>query len=76
MTNMMMSAERALHKQTNKMLVGATKQYKNLMRQAAKAASDHKREQFLAAALGALIVTGVVASKLKARMKRKKKLNC
>jgi hypothetical protein len=72
MPNMMKRTERALHKKTNKILIGATKQYKRLMRQAAKAASDHKREQYLAAALGALVVTGVVASRLKARMKRKK----
>ena len=73
MANMMRTAERALHKRTNKMLAGATKRYKKLMRQAAKAANAHKREQFVAAALGALVVTGVVASKLKARMDAKKR---
>src|SRR5664279_4465532 len=45
MPNMMKSTEKALHKQSNKMLVGATKRYKRFMRQAAKAASDHKREE-------------------------------
>ena len=73
MPNMMKSTEKALHKQSNKMLVGATKRYKRFMRQAAKAASDHKREEYLAAALGALVVTGVVASKLMARMGGNKK---
>ena len=73
MPNMMKSTEKALHKQSNKMLVGATKRYKRFMRQAAKAASDHKREEYLAAALGALVVTGVVASKLMARMRGNKK---
>jgi hypothetical protein len=66
-------AEKALLKRTNKMLASATKRYKKLMRQAAKAASEHKREQYLAAALTALIATGVVASKLKANLKRKRK---
>ena len=73
MPNMMKSTEKALHKQSNKMLVGATKRYKRFMRQAAKAASDHKREEYLAAALGAIVVTGVVASKLMARMGCNKK---
>ena len=72
MANMMMTAEKALHKKTNKMLAVATKRYKKLMRQAKKAANAHKREQYLAAALGALVITGVVASKLKARMGSKK----
>ena len=42
------------------------------MRQAAKAASDYKREEYLAAALSALVVTGVVASKLMANLEGKK----
>lgn len=67
-------AEKALHKQTRKIFVGATKRYKKFMQQAAKAATDHKREQYLAGALGALIVTGLVASKLKARMENSKSL--
>jgi hypothetical protein len=54
------------------MLASATKRYKKLMRQAAKAASEHKREQYLAAALTALVATGVVASKLKANLERKR----
>lgn len=68
MANKIESAEKALQKSANKMLAGATRRYKKLMRQAAKAANAHKREQYLAAALGALIVTGVMASRLKARM--------
>jgi hypothetical protein len=72
MAKMMKTAERALTKRTNKMLTGATKRYKKFMRQAAKAASDHKREEYLAAALGALVVTGVVASKLMANLEGKK----
>ncbi|MGA8887103.1 MAG: hypothetical protein WB489_10585 [Pseudolabrys sp.] len=68
----MMKTERALHKRTNKMLAGATKRYNRFMRQAAKAASDHKRQEYLAAALGALVVTGVVASKLMANLEGKK----
>jgi hypothetical protein len=72
MAKMMRTAERALHKRTSKMLASATKRYRKFMRQAAKAASDHKREEYLAAALGALVVTGVVASKLMANLKGKK----
>ena len=73
MPNMMKTAEKALRKRTNKMLAGATQRYKKLMRQAAKAVNEHKREQYLAAALSALVVTGVVAGKLKARMDARKK---
>jgi hypothetical protein len=72
MAKMIKTAERALRKRTNKMGAGATKRYKKFMRQAAKAASDHKREEYLAAALGALVVTGVVASKLMANLEGKK----
>jgi hypothetical protein len=72
MANMMMTAEKALQKKTNKILADATKRYKKLMRQAKKAANAHKREQYLAAALGALVVTGVVARKLKARIDAKR----
>jgi hypothetical protein len=72
MAKMMKTAERALHRRANKMLASATRRYKKFMRQAAKAASDHKREQYLAAALSALVVTGVVASKLKTNLASKK----
>ena len=72
MANMLKTAERTLQRRTNKMLAGATKRYKKFMRQAAKAASDHKREEYLAAALGALVVTGIVASKLMANLEGKK----
>ena len=72
MAKMMKTAERALHKRTNKMLASATKRYKKFMRQAAKAASDYKREEYFAAALSALVVTGVVASKLMANLEGKK----
>jgi hypothetical protein len=65
-------AEKALQTQTSKIFAGATKRYKKFMRQAAKSASNHKREQYLAAALGALVVTGLVASELKARMEKSK----
>ena len=42
------------------------------IRQAAKADNDYKREEYLAAALSALVVTGVVASKLMANLEGKK----
>ena len=72
MAKMMKTAERALHRRANKMLASATRRYKKFMRQAVKAANDHKREQYLAAALSALVVTGVVASKLKTNLESKK----
>ena len=72
MANMLKTAERTLQRRTNKMLARATKRYKKFMRQAAKAASDHKREEYLAAALSALVITGVVASKLVANLEGKK----
>ena len=72
MAKMMKTADRALRKRTNKMVATATKRYKKFMRQAAKAASDHRREEYLAAALGALVVTGVVASKMMTNLQRKK----
>jgi len=72
MPNTMRTAEKAVYKRTNKMLAGATRRYKKLMRQATKAANQHKREQYLAAALGALVITGVVASKIKASLDSKK----
>jgi hypothetical protein len=71
MPNMMKTAEKTLHKKTTKMLAGATRRYNKFMRQATKAASDHKREQYVAA-LGALVMTGIVASGIKARIQRKK----
>jgi len=42
------------------------------MRLAAKSASVHRREEYLAAALSALVVTGVVAGKMITDLQRKK----
>jgi hypothetical protein len=72
MANMMQATEKAVRKRANKMLATATKRYKKMMRQATKAANEHKREQYVAAALGALIVTGVVASGLRTRIGARK----
>ena len=69
---MMKTGQQGLRKRSNKMLASATKRYRKFMRQAAKAANDHKREEYLAAALSALVVTGVVASKLMTNLKGKK----
>jgi F0F1-type ATP synthase assembly protein I len=71
MPTMMKTAEKALHKQSNKLLAGATKRYKKFIKLASKAASEHKREQYMAGALSALVVTGVVASRLMTRMENK-----
>jgi hypothetical protein len=61
-------AERAVIAQSNKMLVAATKQYKKLVRQAAKATNDKHKRQYLAAALSAVAIAGVIANDLKKRI--------
>jgi hypothetical protein len=72
MAKLMRNAERALQKRTNKMLASATRRYKKFMRQAAKTASEYKREEYLAAALSALVVAGAVAAKLRANLQGKR----
>jgi hypothetical protein len=80
--NFVQVAERAVIAQSNKMLVGATKQYKKLMRQAVKATNDKNKRKYLAAALSAVAIAGVIANDLKKRIdarpaaaaKRKKRL--
>lgn len=69
MAKMMKATQRVIHKQTNRALAGATKRYRKFMRQASKAASEHKREQYVAAALGALVVTGLVANEMMKKLK-------
>lgn len=61
-------AERAVIAQSNKMLVAATKQYKKLVRQAAKATNDKNKRKYLAAALSAVAIAGVIANDLKKRI--------
>ena len=61
-------AERAVLRQSNKLLVAATKRYKRFVRQASKATSDVNKRKYLAAALTAVIIAGMVAKDLKARL--------
>jgi hypothetical protein len=61
-------AERAVIAQSNKMLVAATKQYKKLVRQASKATNDKNKRKYLAAALSAVAIAGIVANDLKKRI--------
>ena len=61
-------AERAVLSQSNKLLVAATKRYKRFVRQASKATSDVNKKKYLAAALTAVIIAGMVAKDLKARL--------
>ena len=61
-------AERAVLRQSNKLLVAATKRYKRFVRQASKATSDVNKKKYLAAALTAVIIAGMVAKDLKARL--------
>ena len=61
-------AERAVIKQSNKVLDAATKQYKKLVRQAAKATNTSNRRKYLAAALSAVAIAGVVANDMRKRI--------
>jgi hypothetical protein len=61
-------AENAVVKQSGKMLDAANKQYKKLVRQAAKATNTANRRKYLAAALSAVALAGVVANDLRRRM--------
>jgi hypothetical protein len=64
------TAERAVVKQSNKMLDAATKQYNKLVRQAAKATNDRKKRQYLAAALSAVAIAGVIANDMRKRINK------
>ena len=64
------TAERAVVKQSNKMLDAATKQYTKLVRQAAKATNDRKKRQYLAAALSAVTIAGVIANDMRKRINK------
>jgi len=66
--NLMQTAEKAVLFQSNKMLVGATKQYKRLTRLAAKATNDKRKQKYLTAALSAVVVAGIVANDLRQRI--------
>jgi hypothetical protein len=62
------TAERAVIKQSNKMLAAATKRYNRFVRQAAKATNDANKRKYLAAALSAVAIAGVVANDLRRRI--------
>ena len=61
-------AERAVISQSTKMLNAANRQYKKLVRQAVKATNDRHKRKYLAAALSAVAIAGVVANDLKKRL--------
>ncbi len=63
-------AERAVLKQSNKMLDAATKRYQRFVRQAAVATNDAHRRKYLTAALSAVAIAGVVANDLRRRIER------
>jgi hypothetical protein len=67
-SNLYQVAERAVIKQSSKMLDAANKQYKKLVRQAAKATNTSNRRKYLAAALSAVTLAGVVANDLRRRI--------
>jgi hypothetical protein len=65
---LMQVAERAVLRQSNKVLDAATKRYNRLMRQAARATNATNKRKYLAAALTAVVVAGVVANDLRRRI--------
>jgi hypothetical protein len=71
---LMEAAERVVLRQSNKILVAATKRYKRFARQASKATNDANKKKYLAAALTAVVIAGVVASDLKARIDKRPKV--
>ncbi len=71
-------AERAVLSRANEAMKAATARYNRLMQQAAAATTDANKKKYLAAALTAVVVAGVVANDLKRRLdkrpvKRKKR---
>jgi hypothetical protein len=65
------AAERAVLSQSDKMLVAATKRYKRFVRQASKATNTANKRKYLAAALTAVVIAGVIAKDLKARIDKR-----
>jgi hypothetical protein len=65
------AAERTVLSQSNKILMAATKRYKRFARQASKATNNANKKKYLAAALTAVIIAGVVAKDLKARIDKR-----
>lgn len=61
-------AHRAVLNQSDKIVVAATKRYKQLVRRAARATNDKNKRKYLAAALSAVVIAGVVANDLKRRI--------
>jgi|SRR4051812_26838154 hypothetical protein len=68
---LMQVAERTVRSQSNKVLGAATKRYNRFMRQAARATNDANKRKYLAAALSAVVIAGVVAGDLKRRMDKR-----
>ena len=71
---LMETAERAVLGQSNKILVAATKRYKRFARHASKATNNANKKKYLAAALTAVVIAGVVAKDLKARIDKQPKV--
>jgi hypothetical protein len=67
----MEAAECAVLRQSNKILVAATKRYKRFVRQASKATNDANKKKYLVAALTAVVIAGVTAKDLKAKIDKR-----
>jgi hypothetical protein len=59
---------RAVEKKANQVVKASTTKYSKLMAKAAKAANETTRAQYISAALTALMVVGIAAGEVKARM--------
>jgi hypothetical protein len=68
------ATERAILRQSNKILGAATKRYKRFARKASKATNNANKKKYLAAALTAVVIAGVVAKDLKARIDKRPQL--
>ena len=65
------AAERVVVRQSNKILVAATKRYKRFVRQASKATNDANKKKYLAAALTTVLIVAGWSGKKKKREKKK-----
>ena len=67
-SGLIQAAERAVLSQSATMLRAANKRYNSLVRQAARATNSASKRKYLAAALSAVVIAGVVANDLKRRL--------
>jgi hypothetical protein len=67
-TGFVEAAERAVISQSTKFLSAANRQYTKLVRQARDATTDRSKRKYIAAALSAVAIAGVLANDLRKRL--------